>query len=381
MSEIWFWQRTLSPHMAGLVAGMAARGHAVNFVAERAISEGRVKQGWKTPDTGEARLHMAPDLPAVSRLAADVSADATHIFQGFRGNGLVGVARRALMARRIKHWVVMEAVDNAGWRGAARRLAYRRLLRQSETHLAGILAIGHRTPSWLVECGANPDNVFPFAYFLPDNAPASAPPNSETKPFQILFVGALIERKRVDLLLSALRCIAPQSVELTVIGVGPLEAMLRVEASAVMGKRLKWLGRQPMDAIASHMAQADCLVLPSRHDGWGAVVSEALMAGTRAICTDRCGAAEAVYASGLGAVVPYGDVAQLANAISCQIALGRPTPDKRAELAAWARCLGAKAGAAYLDEILDYARASEHSIRTRPSPPWAGPTSTIARTL
>ena len=42
------------------------------------------------------------------------------------------------------------------------------------------------------------------------------------------------------------------------------------------------------------MAAADVLVLPSRFDGWGAVVNEALMVGTPVICSDRCGASDVI---------------------------------------------------------------------------------------
>jgi glycosyltransferase involved in cell wall biosynthesis len=35
-------------------------------------------------------------------------------------------------------------------------------------------------------------------------------------------------------------------------------------------------------------------VLPSRFDGWGAVVNEALMVGTPVICSNRCGASDVI---------------------------------------------------------------------------------------
>jgi hypothetical protein len=55
------------------------------------------------------------------------------------------------------------------------------------------------------------------------------------------------------------------------------------------------------------MAQADCLVLPSIHDGWGAVASESLMVGTPVVCSDACGVAGVVQASGVGGVFPVKD--------------------------------------------------------------------------
>ena len=147
---------------------------------------------------------------------------------------------------------------------------------------------------------------------------------------------------------------------------------MRAKAAAAFGPRLEWLGQLPMHEARQRMATADCLVLPSRHDGWGAVVSEALMAGTPAICSDRCGAAEVVLASGVGGVFPAGDQKALEAQLMQQITEGQRTANQRAALAQWARSLGAEAGARYLLAIL----AGGRDGATRPAPPWltAAPT-------
>ncbi|WP_414901952.1 glycosyltransferase family 4 protein [Sphingomonas flavalba] len=375
LPEIWFWQRILSPHMAGLAVELAARGHSVTYVAERPMSDDRAKQGWRPADTGAAQLRFAPDSAAMARLVAEVPEGAIHICQGFRGNGLISDARAALIKRGAKHWVIMETVDNSGWRGVLRRAAYRRLISRSQGHLAGILATGHATPAWLAKCGAPKERVFPFAYFLPGSmAPRLASPSLPEAPYRLLYVGALIERKRLDLLLAALGRLEDDAVELVIIGTGPLESRLRAQASAVAGGRVKWLGLQSMDAIPDHMVDADCLVLPSRHDGWGAVVSEALIAGTPAICSDRCGAAGVVRASGVGAVFTAGDEDALVAALNRVIAKGRISPEDRSSLAGWARCLGAMAGAEYLERILVLSSDEEGAVK--PQAPWvvAAPT-------
>lgn len=114
------------------------------------------------------------------------------------------------------------------------------------------------------------------------------------------------------------------------------------------------------------LLQADCLVLPSRYDGWGAVVSEALMAGTPVICSDRCGAVEVVYASKVGGVFPADNLDALIDMLARQYALGVQTTASRKGLAEWARCLGANAGALYLAQLLDYPSGSGNRL----CPPW-----------
>ncbi|MCF8469399.1 MAG: glycosyltransferase family 4 protein [Parvibaculum sp.] len=366
-SSVWFWQRIVSPHMAGLAAALAARGRDVTYVAEQAMSGDRASQGWQVPDLGTARLEFAANADEVAHLIAMAPPDSIHICQGFRANGLVGVARSALARRGLRQWVVMETVDDSGWRGGLKRLLYRSLIFLWRKRIEGVLAAGHRTRDWLAARGMPSGSIYPFAYFLPNAPLPSLSSPRQEKPFRLLFAGRFIELKRLDLLLDAFAQLddAPP-VELALAGSGPLEHELRKDAEARHERRVVWLGRKPQQDIPALMAEADCLVLPSRYDGWGAVVSEALMAGTPAICSDACGAAGAVRASGCGGVFPSGDVQALADLLRREVARGRQTSEKRAALASWAHCLGADAGAAYLESILFQTEAGGEP----PMAPW-----------
>jgi glycosyltransferase involved in cell wall biosynthesis len=366
--SIYFWQRIVSPHMAGLAAAVARQGCAVVYVAERLMSENRAQQGWTSPDLGTARLELAPTAAAMRALAAAAPVDAIHICQGIRSNGLVGEAQRTLAAHHSRQWVVMETVEDAGWRGVLKRLEYRRLFMQWRGRIEGVLATGYRTPAWVVRRGMPADRVFPFAYFLPDTLQPENVRLAETGgPFRFVFVGQFIERKRLDLLISALATLKRQDVELDVIGSGPLEKELQSFAEKIWPGKVRWLGRLPLGEVPPAMARADCLVLPSRHDGWGAVVSEALMAGTPAICSDACGAAEVVRASGVGGVFASGDLSSLVRNLEAVLASGKPKVQDRLELAGWARCLGAEAGAKYLQDVFDHVVGRQDR---RPLSPW-----------
>ena len=112
----------------------------------------------------------------------------------------------------------------------------------------------------------------------------------------------------------------------------------------------------------------DCLVLPSRHDGWGAVVSEALLSGVPAVCSDACGVSGVVECSRVGGVFRSGDARSLAQVLSGVVSKGASPPEARIRLAAWARgCLSGAAGAAYLSEIIAHADTGRG---TSPVAPW-----------
>jgi len=366
--QIWFWQRIVSPHMASLAAALARRGHEVIYVAEQEMTPQRAAQGWSPTSLGGASLRLVPAASSVQELVSHAPSDSIHICQGLRGNGLVSVAQKVLAKRGLRQWVIMETVDDSGWRGLLKRLEYARLLRLWRQKVEGALAIGSVTSQWLVERGMPYDRVFPFAYFLPPSRVQVRSSTGSNSSFRFLFVGRLIELKRVDLLLSAISRLHGFHFEFIIVGSGPLERELRAQADKDLPGRVTFLGQRGIGEISSIMAGADCLVLPSRYDGWGAVVSEALMVGTPAICSDACGSSVVVRASGHGGVFPSGDSTALAELLKDVLEKGRLMPDQRFRLAKWSERLGADAGAHYLEAILTHVR-SPHFVAS-PAAPW-----------
>ncbi len=364
---IWFWQRIVTPHMTELATGLARLGCDVTYVAEQPMSDDRVKQGWLVPDLAGVRLEFAPDGNAISALVDTAADDSIHICQGIRGNGLVALAQTALKTRGLRQWVVMETVDDTGWRGTIKRLEYWRLFRGWRKHLRGVLTTGYTTSEWVAARGMPREHVFPFAYFLGNTASEGFNPAVKAC-FRFLFVGQFIERKKLDVLLDALQSVQTLDFELMVIGSGPLESTLRTRAEALLPGRIRWVGCLPLNQVPVEMAGSDCLVLPSRFDGWGAVVSEALMVGTPVICSDACGAAGVVHASGKGGVFRRGDREHLIKNVEHVLSLGQVKDEDRASLARWATCLGANAGAAYLLDILNY----DAGFGEKPVSPWHG---------
>jgi phosphatidylinositol alpha-1,6-mannosyltransferase len=107
----------------------------------------------------------------------------------------------------------------------------------------------------------------------------------------------------------------------------------RLEAMAArLGVRARFLGRVPAEDLASYYRAADAFALPSRGEGFGYVFIEAAAVGLPVIGADAGGAADAV--SGLGALVPPGDIDALAAAISTALVAEAPSArqHRRAEV-------------------------------------------------
>jgi glycosyltransferase involved in cell wall biosynthesis len=342
----------ISPHMADLAVALARRGCKVTYVTQQAMSDDRARQGWTAPALSGVALQLADSNEAVQRLVQLAPADSIHICQGVRANGPVGLAQIAMAQRGLRQWVVMETVNDSGWRGVLKRMEYSRIFRARGKSLQGVLAAGHRTAVWVVARGMPADRVYPFAYFLPDQIAPAAQVKRKPGPFRFVFAGQLIPRKRVEWLVNALAGLTAQPFELWVVGAGPEEPALRTLAAGKLGNRVRWLGQLSLPDVPAVMAQADCLVLPSIHDGWGAVASEALMVGTPVVCSDACGVAGVVTASGAGGVFPANDRAAFQKLLGVQLAAGIVDADGRRALKEWASCLGSGAGAEYLQQIL-----------------------------
>lgn len=130
--------------------------------------------------------------------------------------------------------------------------------------------------------------------------------------FTFVFVGRLVADKCVADILHALRDV-PEA-RLTVTGSGPEEKTLRELAHSLgIGERVMWVGTR-MHA-PEVLASADCLVLPSRREGFGLAVIEALASGVPVIVSETANASGAVQNGVNGYIVPTGDVGALSSAM------------------------------------------------------------------
>jgi glycosyltransferase involved in cell wall biosynthesis len=372
--RIYLWEYALSPHLGNVLKGMADRGYLARYVVNTELYESRTAQGWVLPEFPGVEVLRPEGRAGVRAIARSSAPSDVHICVGLRANDFVRNASAELRSANRKFLMFMERIDERSAFSIFKRPLYRLLFFRNRQWLEGVLATGATTADWVANRGVARSRTFEFAYFMP--TPRIEPRHSKAQrsSFRILFVGSLIELKNVALVIEALRYL-PAEIKLDVVGDGPLRGTLEQQAAAEAPGRVTFHGTRPMPEVSSFMESADCVVLPSDHDGWGAVVVEALLVGTPVVCSDRCGASVAVLASGRGGVFKARSVRACSEALQSQLALGRPTEEQRSALANWARCLTEQAGAEYLDEIISHLRRGT----ARPSPPWALPDTTYGQ--
>jgi glycosyltransferase involved in cell wall biosynthesis len=143
----------------------------------------------------------------------------------------------------------------------------------------------------------------------------------------MVYVGRVASHKGLDLLVDALADLRASHPALRLVIVGDHQAnraaaataaQLRAQAAAAgVADALVWAGRTP--SVAPYLHLADLCVLPSRHEGFGVPVLEAMAAGTPVVVSDA-GAlpwlVEAESNQPAGLVFPTNRADQLAAAIT-----------------------------------------------------------------
>lgn len=136
----------------------------------------------------------------------------------------------------------------------------------------------------------------------------------------LLFVGRLQDRvKRVSSLIRSFAASARENaqIDLLVVGGGPDKDRLMRLAAGCMPGRVRFLGwiASPEEKTRLYNA-ADCLILPSRSEGFPTVVGEAMACGTPVVASHVGGVAELVVEDETGWLLPPCDDRQLAEALA-----------------------------------------------------------------
>ena len=137
-------------------------------------------------------------------------------------------------------------------------------------------------------------------------------------PFTILFCGQMIARKGLDLLLQAFHQLLNRGYSAKLLLVGreaELPDMLQSIPEHVQ-QHIEFAGFQAPEDLPHFFHRADLFVLPSRYDGWGVVINQALGAGLPIICSDAVGAATDLIDQGVnGFTFTSGSIEELSTVL------------------------------------------------------------------
>lgn len=240
----------------------------------------RIMPGFWVPFRG-ARFHFNWSLPELEE--ADVVVLST--FTSWTGQWLM---RHGLRAKRWLFWG-----ERLRRQSSRIREAIQRRLLAPLTGAAGIVGVGRAAEADYA--GRFPGTRhFCMPYHCDLSAFLAAPRDRESgTSLTFLFCGQMIRRKGVDLLLIAFDRLVAKGLDVRLRLVGreaDLPEFLAAVSPAARA-RIRYEGFQPPERLPEYFSRSDIFVLPSRHDGWGVVVNQALGAGLPVIASDAVGAA------------------------------------------------------------------------------------------
>lgn len=329
-----FFQNCISPHQIPYIRECIKdeRIESVHLIVPRTDYDERKYMGWDSTHLLEGsliRLLLKPTNEQVIQLFKETK-DAVCLFTGIRAFSDVFCWFRLSLAYQVKRYIITEppfVYDKPLW------MHYLRFLFRDykyTPHIDGIFGLGdlavryYRSISkrWV---------VFPFQYVTETIRRTLPSPSGKVK---LLFVGSLIPRKNVSVVIEALK--NNSEIDLTLVGDGPERSKLEklVQKNRV---NAKFLGTKPMKMVPNIMQQNDVLILPSLHDGWGAVVNEAMTLGLYVIVSDHCGVKTLITDENDGLIFKSNSVHSLRKSLEhivSHIQDVRLMTDKRVEKAA-----------------------------------------------
>ena len=309
---------------ARLASGLAARGHAVDFVvdfeadATRALISPavrlRVLPAGHLAATRALSSILRRERPAVS-LSAISAANLKHALAA----AVAGRSDRAIISYHGYSESEPQRLSQIAYRLTpllSRRTAA--TVAVSKALRADIVA-RHGAAAERVAVLDNPAAPEPFP------APVTAADLAARAPL-VVAIGRLVPDKAFEDLLAAFAMTRDPRARLVILGEGPGRAALEAQIA-----RLGLVGRVETPGfvadVAPFLSRARCFALSSRRESFGLVCVEALAFGLPCVVTRSGGPEEIVDDPALGAVVASGDVAGLARALDAALAApGDPAP-------------------------------------------------------
>lgn len=282
-----FFQNCVSPHQVPYIKELSINPNIedVFLIVPRYDYKERQDMGWdnkKLIDNTAIKLIYKPSKNIVQQLLS-TNKNAFYFFSGIRADKNVFEWFKESLNYPVKRYIITEppfTFNKPLW------MHYIRFFLQDYKfvkYIHGVFAIGEDAVKYYKNISRQ-WKVFPFQYVTEHNERTKGVAKGDLK---LLFVGNLCKRKNVKIVIEALKGL--NNLEFTIVGNG--EEKTNLEKLAQEYKMpVSFLGAKDMKEIPSIMQENDVLILPSLHDGWGAVVNEAMDLGLYVIVSNKCGA-------------------------------------------------------------------------------------------
>ena len=219
-----------------------------------------------------------------------------------------------IAAPKVPKLVTVHGGDIYGLRDRVSRRLFRAILKNADA----VTTMNTDMRDRLVELGADASTTVVLSMGADVTAIRPLAAAAERCTGRILFVGRLVEKKGVSVLLEALRLLEDTGYDLHIAGDGPLRSQLTSDSS---GLRVTFLGVLGREALAAEFGAASIAVFPSvpavsgDQDGLPVVLLEAMSTGCAVVASNLPGLRDAVEDGQSGLLTAPGSAEELAAAL------------------------------------------------------------------
>lgn len=303
-----FFQSCLSPHQMPYIRECIKFKviEKIYYIIPRIDYTDRIAMGWDNDGLLKEVSVSCLVMPKYEELKSIIQSgnDVRCFFSGIRADADIYRWFKQSLSYSVKRYLITEppyTFNKPLW------MHFLRFLLQDYKYVKyidGVFAIGESCKRYYENISKN-WKVWPFVYVTEKTNIVGNKPEGKLK---VLYVGRLSKRKNVKVLVEAMEGLV--DIELTIVGDGEEREMLEL-LSAKKNVTAHFIGTRSMSEIPEIISKHDVLVLPSLHDGWGAVINEALTQGLYAVCSDKCGSKDLLHNPKLGSVFHNNDSSAL----------------------------------------------------------------------
>jgi glycosyltransferase involved in cell wall biosynthesis len=163
--------------------------------------------------------------------------------------------------------------------------------------------------------GFNSERTFTILHGVDATFPATLSPSPCAGRVRLIYLGRVEDAAKGVFSLPKIMASLPSEIFLTIAGDGPDLPALR-KRCARLADRITFLGAVDPDRVSTLLAEHDMLLMPSRFEGFGLTLIEAMAAGCVPVATRIAGVTHAIVGNGRdGVLFPPGDTQAAARAI------------------------------------------------------------------
>jgi glycosyltransferase involved in cell wall biosynthesis len=325
--EIIWWESCITEHQIHTLSELSKLSNVkLSVYVQRLNNPRRQIQGWTECDWSLIDIEVIPTTKY--RFIYKVLKNkkySTHIFGGPFDSFLISFALFLSTFMGLKTYILTEPYLSissdllsdknkfTNWVvSKIRPMKYKILWTLLKNKIDGVFAISSSAIKQLKDIGIMPKKIFPFAYFIPPLN--SLPENnslidslSSNDILRIVFIGNVIHTKGIDIAINAVNEINSLSKKVTLDVFGPYSKKNKYAWSSTV----RYQGLIPFGKAQHKIQNYDLLILPSRYDGWGVVINEAILAKVPVICSNQAGASSLVKKWGCGYCYESSNVIEL----------------------------------------------------------------------